>query len=108
VAVSFDLLANLEGQEGSQEVEVQQVGPEEPEEEVECPSHEPASFMKGKPRSILSLPLLLKVYLIHYIYWCIKYRSCDETFAAFLLHPCPDNLPHPGCRVRIEKQLSHA
>ena len=68
---------------GSQEVEVQQVGPEEPEEEVECPSHEPASFVKGKPRSILSLPLLLKVYLICYIYCCIKYRSCDETFAAF-------------------------
>jgi predicted transposase YdaD len=83
VAVSFELQANPEGQEGSQEVEVQQVGPEEPEEEVECPSHEPASFVKGKPRSILSPPLLLKVYLICYIYCCIKYRSCDETFAAF-------------------------
>ena len=83
VAVSFDLQSNPEGQEGSQEVEVQQVRPEEPEEEVECPSHEPASFVKGKPRSILSLPLLLNVYLICYIYWCIKYRSYDETFAAF-------------------------
>jgi hypothetical protein len=83
-AVSFDLQANPEGQEGNPEVEVQQVGLEEPEgEEVECPNHEPASFVKGKPRSILSLPLLLKVYLICYIYWCIKYRSCDETFAAF-------------------------
>jgi len=37
--------------------EVQPAGQEEPEEEVECPSHEPASFVKGKPRSILSLPL---------------------------------------------------
>ena len=83
VAVSFELQANPEGQEGSQEVEVHQVGPEELEEEVECPSHEPASFVKSKPRSILSLPLLLKVYLICYIYCCIKYRSCDETFAAF-------------------------
>ena len=63
VAVSFELQANPEGQEGSQEVEVQQVRPEEPEEEVECPSHEPASFVKGKPRSILSLPLLSKGYL---------------------------------------------
>ena len=43
---SFDLQANPEGQEGNQEVEVQQVGPEEPEEEVECPNHEPASFVK--------------------------------------------------------------
>jgi len=83
VAVSFDLQANPEGQEGSQEVEVQQVRLEEPEEEVECPNHEPALFVKGKPRSIISLPLLLKVYLICYIYWCIKYRSCDGTFAAF-------------------------
>jgi len=63
---SYEL--NPEGQEGSQEVEVQQVGPEEPEEEVECPNHEPASFVKGKPRSILSLPLFSKVYLICYIY----------------------------------------
>ena len=55
VAVSFELRANPEGQKGSQEVEVQQAGLEEPEEEVECPNHEPASFVKGKPRSILSL-----------------------------------------------------
>ena len=55
VAVSFELQANPRGQEGSQEVEVQQAGLEEPEEEVECPNHEPASFVKGKPRSILSL-----------------------------------------------------
>jgi len=86
---SFDLQVNPEGQEGSQEVEVQPVGLEEPGEEVECPNHEPASFVKGKPRSILSLPLLSKVYLIFYIYCCIKYRSCDATFAALysiLLH----------------------
>ena len=25
----------------------------------------------------------VKVYLLCYIYCCIKYRSCDETFAAF-------------------------
>jgi hypothetical protein len=54
---AFELQVVHEGQEISPEVEVQQAGHEEPEEEVECPSHEPASFMKGKPRSILSLPL---------------------------------------------------
>ena len=54
---SFKLQVNPEGQEGNPEVEVQQAGPEEPEEEVECPNREPASFVKGKPRSILSLPL---------------------------------------------------
>jgi len=57
---SFDLQVNPEGQEGNPEVEVQQVGLEEPEEEVECLSHEPASFVKGKPRSILSLPYFRK------------------------------------------------
>jgi len=55
VTTSFELQMNPEGQEGNPKVEVQQVGLEESEEEVECPSHEPASFMKGKPRSILSL-----------------------------------------------------
>jgi len=46
---SFELQVNPEGQEGNPEVEVQQVGLEEPKEEVECPNHEPASFVKGKP-----------------------------------------------------------
>ena len=54
---SFELQVNPEGQEGNPETEVQQAGHEEPEEEVECPNHEPGSFVKGKPRSILSLPL---------------------------------------------------
>jgi len=53
---AFELQVVHEGQEISPEVEVQQAGHEEPEE-VECPNHEPASFMKDKPRSILSLPL---------------------------------------------------
>ena len=55
---SFELhQANPEGQEINPEAEVQPAGHEEPEEEVECPNHESASFVKGKPRSILSLPL---------------------------------------------------
>ena len=57
-AASFELhQANPEGQKIHPEAEVQPAGHEEPEEEVECPNHEPASFVKGKPRSILSLPL---------------------------------------------------
>jgi len=57
-AASFELnRVKHEGPEITQEAEVQPAGQEEPEEEVECPNHEPASFMKGKPRSILSLPL---------------------------------------------------
>ena len=72
VAASFDLQVNPEGQEGSQEVEVQQLGLEEPEEEVECPNHEPASFVKGKPRSILSLPLFSKS-LLNTLYLLMHY-----------------------------------
>ena len=54
---SFELQVNPKGQEINPEAEVQLAGQEEPKEEVECPNHEPASFVKGKPRSILSLPL---------------------------------------------------
>jgi len=53
---AFELQVNPEGQEINPEVEVQQAGHEEPEEEIECPNHEPASFVKSKHRSILSLP----------------------------------------------------
>jgi len=56
--VSLELhQANPDGQETNPEVEVQPAGQEEPEEEVKCHNHEPASFVKGKPRSILSVPL---------------------------------------------------
>jgi len=58
VAASFELeRVNHEGPEITQEPEVQPPGQEEPEEEVECPSKKPVSFVKGKPRSILSIPL---------------------------------------------------
>ena len=57
-AASFELDRGIhEGPEITQEAEVQPAGQEEPKEEVECPNHEPASSVKGKPRSILCLPL---------------------------------------------------
>ena len=58
---------NPEGPEVAQETEVQPAGPEEPKEEAECPSHKPASFVKGKPRSILSLPFNFKSMLKYVI-----------------------------------------
>jgi hypothetical protein len=48
---------------------------EEPEEELpECVDHQPSSFERGKPRSILSLLLYKKQFFIYelYIYCCIK------------------------------------
>ena len=32
------------------------------EELLECPDHQPSSFLKGKPRSILSLPCFYKYF----------------------------------------------
>ena len=49
-------------QEESQEVQHQEIlGEGEPETDhlPECPDHQPATFVKGKPRSIISLPILL-------------------------------------------------
>jgi len=57
---SFELQVNPEGQEINPEVEVQQARHEEPEQEIGCLNHEPASFVKGKPRSILSLPFIFE------------------------------------------------
>ena len=60
--VEFD-----EGGEGDQQEIPQAVAPkgeeQNPEELLECPDHHPTSFLKGKPRSILSLPVFYKILL---------------------------------------------
>ena len=44
-----------------EEPEVQEIDEAAAEEELpECPDHRPSSFLKGKPRSILSLPCFYK------------------------------------------------
>lgn len=70
---------------GSQENEVGTKEPEElqeqepteaqePGEELqECPDHRPSTFEKGKPRSILSLPILANLYKVLYLFYCIAY-----------------------------------
>ena len=45
----------LEEQQPAQEQEVQTPEEGANEEVLECPDHQPSSFLKGKPRSILSL-----------------------------------------------------
>ena len=61
------LLEINEGEEGDQQEIPQAAAPEEekqnPEELLECPNHRPTSFLKGKPRSILSLPVFYKILL---------------------------------------------
>ena len=70
---------------GSQENEVgteepkelqEQEPPEaqEPGEDLqECPDHRPSTFEKGKPRSILSLPILANLYKVLYLFYYIAY-----------------------------------
>jgi hypothetical protein len=58
------ILVEFEGTCHEVEEPAQEVQPAEPEANekvvLECPSHEQSSFVKGKPRSILSLLLLRK------------------------------------------------
>ena len=61
------LLEFNDGEEGDQQEIPQATAPEgeeqTSEELLECPDHRPTSFLKGKPRSILSLPVFYKILL---------------------------------------------
>ena len=56
-----------EEEEEEQQETPQAVAPEREEQTLEdlpeCPDHRPTSFIKGKPRSILSLPCFTKYHL---------------------------------------------
>ena len=58
------LLEFDEVEEGNQQENPQVAAPEgeeqNPEELPECPDHRPTSFLRGKPQSILSLPVFYK------------------------------------------------
>ena len=45
------------------------------EELPECPDHRPTSFLKGKPRSILSLPVFYKILLESFMIDALGYKS---------------------------------
>ena len=61
------LLEFNEGEEGDQQDIPQATVPKEEEQNPEelplCPDHRPTSFLKGKPRSILSLLVFYKILL---------------------------------------------
>ena len=63
------LLEFNEEEEGDQQETPQATAPKEeeqtPKELPECLDHRPTSFLKDKPRSILSLPCFTKYYLSH-------------------------------------------
>ena len=78
---------DVDPQEENQEVQHQEVpGDGDPKANhlLECPDHQPATFVKGKARSIISLPILLmspKVTRID----ALRGRSCLETLTAYYL-----------------------
>ena len=54
-------LLEFEGASQEEEPKVQAIDEAAAEEELpECPDHRPSSFLKGNPRSILSLPCFYK------------------------------------------------
>ena len=77
-----------EQQQPTPEIQEEQPSGEVPDEvAVECPDHRPCNFVKGKPRSILSLLFSeLQLQYYYYIYCCIKFRCWMQTFAALVTH----------------------
>ena len=78
---------DVDPQEESQEVQHQEIlGEGEPEVDhlQECPEHQPTMFVKGKPRSIISLPILLmspKLFvLMHYVIGVVWKHLLHITF----------------------------
>ena len=62
-----------EEQEEAQEQEP--LGVSEPGEELqECPDHNPSTFEKGKPRSILSLPILANSINILCLFYYVAFK----------------------------------
>ena len=93
------LLEFNEEEEGDQQEIPQAIAPREEEQTLEelpeCPDHRPTSFLKGKPQSILSLPLFYKILLESFIF--------DAWNYLVQIH-----IPLTLCRSRIEYMLRHA
>jgi len=49
-------------------------GPEPGEELQECPDHRPSTFEKGKPQSILSLPILANINDILCLFYYVAFK----------------------------------
>ena len=73
------LLEFNEEEEGDQQEIPQAIALKEeeqtPEELLECPDHCPTSFLKGKPWSILSLPVFYKILLESFMIDALGYKS---------------------------------
>ena len=62
---------------------IAQEGEEQTLEDLpKCLVHRPTSFIKGKPRSILSLPCFTKYHLSPFMFDALGYKSCLKTLDA--------------------------
>ena len=64
-----------EEQQAAQEQEVQAEGGVNAEDLPECPNHQPSLFLKGKPRSIISLLCFLQTSLASFMFDVLDYKS---------------------------------
>ena len=84
-----------EQQQPTPEIQEEQPSGEVPDEvAVECPDHRPCNFVKGKPRSILSL-LISEMQLQYYCYIYIYIVALSlgvgcKQLLHWLPNPCPD------------------
>ena len=82
-----------EQQQSTLEIQEGQPSEEVPDEvAVECPDHRSCNFVKGKPRSILSLlisEMQLKYYCYIYIV-ALSLRVGCKHLLHWLSNPCPD------------------
>ena len=67
---------NEVGPKGPEEIQEQEPpeAPEPGEELQECPDHRPSTFEKGKPRSILSLPILANLHDILCLFYYTAFK----------------------------------
>jgi hypothetical protein len=81
-----------EQQEPTPEVQEVQPSGEVPDKvDVECPGHCPCNFVKGKPRSIISLlisEMQLKYYVIYIV--ALSLGVGWKHLLHWLSNPCPD------------------
>ena len=64
------------------------------EEILECPDHRTSSFLKGKPRSILSLLCFENDYFEYlYMFDALSDRNWMQTLVAYISIPCLVNIP---------------
>jgi hypothetical protein len=100
---------NQEEHPPMEEQEVQAPEGVNDKELLECSNHQPSSFLKGKPRSILSFLHFFKIQFEYFMMLdALSYRSLLETLVAYIFSPCPVNTSCILSQSRIEYLLSHA